>query len=491
MTAEFPPVVFTADGDKDRISRAHKAGRLTQLGTGVYSPDVHRSPEQIVREHLWTIVARRFPGAVIGDRSARTNGLPSEGFLFVIHPRRTDLRLAGVTVVPRQGPSAMPGDFSLPGGLWLAGPARGLLDNLVPTRPASGRPARTLTRTEVELWIDEILSGRGEDALNAIRDHARGLAPFLGRQQELDLLDKLVGASMNTHPTGILQTPQLIAHSQGRPYDRRRTDAFARLADYLDGRAPDSVPALPVDAPRRTLLPFYEAYFSNYIEGTEFTLEEAAAIVFDDVVPAQRPEDAHDVLGTYELTSSDEVMRDRPTSADELVEVLRRRHAILMAGRPAMSPGTFKTQANRAGETYFVAPELVEGTLKQAFDIGAGLISPFARAVYMMFVVSEVHPFADGNGRIARIMMNAELASAGEVRIVVPTVYRLNYLSALRGATHNENYPGLLAALAFARRWTARVDFTDRERAEADLVRTNALRDAHTAEEAGVRLTLP
>jgi hypothetical protein len=491
MTNVFPPVVFTTDGDKDRISRAHRAGRLLQLGTGIYSPDIDKTPEQLVREHLWTIVAKRFPGAVIADRSVRTNGLAPDGFLFVVHPRRTALRLAGTTVVPRQGPSAMPGDFALPGDLWLSGPARGLLDNLVPTRPAQGRPARTLTRAEVELWIDEILAGRGEDAINRLRDDARALAPFLGRHQELAVLDKLVGAAMNTHPTDILETPQLVARAKGQPYDRRRTDVFSRLAAYLDTLAPDSIPALPADAPRRALLPFYEAYFSNYIEGTEFTLDEAAEIVFDDVVPDQRPEDAHDILGTYELTSSDDVMRQRPAEAEELLTLLRRRHAILMAGRPTMAPGTFKTHANRAGETYFVAPDLVEGTLTQGFEIGQALISPFARAVYLMFVVSEVHPFADGNGRIARIMMNAELAGAGEVRIVIPTVYRLNYLSALKGATHNENYAGLVATLSFARRWSARVDFTDRERAEADLARTNALRDAYTAEEAGVRLTLP
>ena len=38
----------------------------------------------------------------------------------------------------------------------------------------------------------------------------------------------------------------------------------------------------------------------------------------------------------------------------------------------------------------------------------ASLDDPIARAIYMMFLVSEVHPFDDGNGRMARIMMNAE-----------------------------------------------------------------------------------
>jgi Fic family protein len=119
------------------------------------------------------------------------------------------------------------------------------------------------------------------------------------------------------------------------------------------------------------------------------------------------------------------------------------------------------------------------------------LTCPFARAVFMMFLVSEVHAFANGNGRIARVMMNAELVHAGEVRIVIPTVYRLNYLAALKAATHTSNDAALVAALALARRWTARINFFDRTTAETDLERTNALRDAREAEDAGVRLALP
>ena len=45
-------------------------------------------------------------------------------------------------------------------------------------------------------------------------------------------------------------------------------------------------------------LPFFEAYFSNFIEATEFAVEEARQIVFDNVIPPTRAEDAHDVTGT-------------------------------------------------------------------------------------------------------------------------------------------------------------------------------------------------
>jgi Fic family protein len=133
----------------------------------------------------------------------------------------------------------------------------------------------------------------------------------------------------------------------------------------------------------------------------------------------------------------------------------------------------------------------VAGTLRRGFDIGQELVGPFERAAYTMFLVAEVHPFEDGNGRIARIMMNAELVAAGEVRIIVPIVYRANYLSALRGATHNGNYRALIRTLSFARKYTARVDFSDRATAEADLERTNAFLDAQQAEADGIRLSLP
>ncbi len=106
-----------------------------------------------------------------------------------------------------------------------------------------------------------------------------------------------------------------------------------------------------------------------------------------------------------------------------------------------------------------------------------------------MFLIAEVHPFGDANSRIARIMMNAELATAGEVRIIVPTVYRNNYLSALRGATHNSSFSALRAMLAFAWRWTARVNFTDRTQAEADLMRRNATRDSNGADKPTLRLS--
>jgi len=74
---------------------------------------------------------------------------------------------------------------------------------------------------------------------------------------------------------------------------------------------------------------------------------------------------------------------------------------------------------------------------------------------------------------------------------MIPTVYRNNYLAALKGATQSAHFAALIATLRFAQRYTARIDFGSRLVAERDLARTNALLDAVEAEDNGIRLVLP
>jgi fido (protein-threonine AMPylation protein) len=96
-------------------------------------------------------------------------------------------------------------------------------------------------------------------------------------------------------------------------------------------------------------------------------------------------------------------------STEELIQILKRRHQTMMSGRAEeVNAGYFKSQNNRAGNTEFVDYTLVEGTLRQGFKYYAALTDPMAKAIFMMFIISEVHPFTNGNGRISRIMGNAE-----------------------------------------------------------------------------------
>ena len=109
----------------------------------------------------------------------------------------------------------------------------------------------------------------------------------------------------------------------------------------------------------------------------------------------------------------------------------------------------------------------------------------------MMFLVAEVHPFADGNGRAARIMMNAELVAAGEERIVIPTVYRANYLSALKALSQSGQPEPLIRMLDFAQKWTAAVEWGTLDATRRELDACNAFLDPNVADEEGRRLRMP
>jgi len=225
-------------------------------------------------------------------------------------------------------------------------------------------------------------------------------------------------------------------------------------------------------------LAFVDAYFSNFIEGTEFEIQEAVRIVFENRIPRARPEDAHDIIGTYRLAgSSAEMTRSAAAPGatfDDFATLVAGRHAAVMSGRPDKRPGVFKTEVNRAGLTVFVHPSLVRGTLRQGFEMLRSLAEPFKRAAFVMFLIAEVHPFDDGNGRVARLMMNAELISGGQRRIFIPTSYREDYLLALRALSRQVVAEPLVKMLDYAQAFSAAVSFADLQAALGVLRACNA-----------------
>ena len=159
----------------------------------------------------------------------------------------------------------------------------------------------------------------------------------------------------------------------------------------------------------------------------------------------------------------------------------------MMEARPEKLPGQFKETANQAGATLFVDPLLVQGTLRKGFEMYRALDQPFARALFMMFVVAEVHPFTDGNGRMARAMMNAELVAAGQARILVPSVYRNEYIGSLKRLTNHGDPDAFIAVMDYAQSLACRIDFADLEWARRALVACNAFEDPAD----NVRLRMP
>lgn len=100
-----------------------------------------------------------------------------------------------------------------------------------------------------------------------------------------------------------------------------------------------------------------------------------------------------------------------------------------------------------------------------------------------------MRPFDDGNGRVARLTSNAELSVAGQVRIVIPTVCRNDYLAALSGMSGGAGRSqALVAVLEYAQRWPAAIDWRDYQRSLETPTGCNAFIDPGAAEVNGQRL---
>lgn len=483
------PIIFADDLPDstlhDRVSR----GELVRLARGVYSTEIDADPGDTVRRSWRDIVGRRFPAAVVTDRSA-VWAQPHDGYLYVASAREGTLDLPGLVVVSRKGPGAIEGDIAMGAGVHLASRPRAMLDNTRPTRKRSDRPPATLSRAELADWIDHLCAVDGAEQVSGYRDAAEALANTLDvSPARVETLNEIVGAALGT-PDSTSGSTAMKARAAGIPFDQGRTLRFELLANHLRDVV-TTHPALPADAARRATLSFWEAYFSNFIEGTEFTPEEAERIVFEGEVPAARPEDAHDVLGTYQLVADETEMRRRTGSAEEFIELLQTWHHRILGGRPDKRPGEFKLYPNQAGNTVFVAPDLVEGTLRRGYEILETLTTPTQRGTFAAFLVAEVHPFDDGNGRLARAVMNAEYIAGDEQRAVIPTISRNDYLRALRRLSRQDRPDLFVTYLDRVRRWTARMDWSTLAITRALLEQTNAFLDANDAEDRGLHLLDP
>jgi fido (protein-threonine AMPylation protein) len=483
----MPEILVSSAEHKDFVYRGVKSGKLRKLASRLYTKNLTDSPESIIRRYIWQIVSGYFPGALITDRTALENAPAKDGSICLITAKGGDIKLPGLILRPRHGVAPLPTDLPFINGLFISSTARAYLENMRTTRKRNNTLPRTLTRQELEERLDTLLRRGGEDGLNKLRDEVRHIASALDMQEEAKAFDEFAGTLLGTREAA-LHSNVAKARNMGQPYDPERLVLFQALHMELRNSPPVTRLTKPYSTEAAATLAFFESYFSNFIEGTEFEVQEAADIIFKGMIPKGRPEDAHDILGTWRLASSDYEMRKVPKNAEMLLQLLKSRHAAIMEQRSERQPGQFKQSGNRAGSTTFVAPGLVEGTLKVGFELYQSLETPFQRAVFMMFLVSEVHPFVDGNGRTARIMMNAELVSGGEERIIIPTVYRNNYLSALKALSQNGYPTALIRTLDFAQKWVASTEWDDLEKTEKQLQQCNAFLDPATAEESGQRL---
>jgi Fic family protein len=429
-------IIFGSSDPKisKQISKLEKGGKIRKIAPRIYSSNLTEPIEGIIRRNLFLILGNLYPGALLSHRSAFEFQPTEEGHIFLTYSYTKKVSLPGLTIRFLAGHKPIKNDNAISGELYVSQKGRAFLENLQQSKNISGS-AKCLSLVQIESKLEQIIRVNGEDELNKVRDQAKEISTKLGMEKEFVRLNKIISALLSTHSSKILSSPIAIARAFGFPYDPGRMKLFEDLFRELKTNEFKNRTDKNISLKSFRNFAFFESYFSNYIEGTVFEVDEAKKIIETNKPLSARNEDSHDVLGTFHIVSNIKEMSVIPKSPDNFLNILGYRHKILLSARPEKNPGLFKDKNNFAGNTSFVDFNLVKGTLIQCYDFYKSLEHPFSKAAFIMFILSEIHPFLDGNGRIARIMMNAELTCAHQSKIIIPTVFRDDYLGALRKLT--------------------------------------------------------
>lgn len=176
-------------------------------------------------------------------------------------------------------------------------------------------------------------------------------------------------------------------------------------------------------------------YSSNAIEGNQLTARETAEVIEHGVtVAGKRLRDHLEALDHYEAVQWVRQLADRAMPLDEgVVTELHRR--IVARSQPEIA-GVYSSLPRRIVGSAVVfpnpakLPELMADFGKWLEAAEVGLDS----AVEAHLKLVSIHPFSDGNGRAARLLMNLMLLRAGYPPVSVRPEDRGAYLDAVERA---------------------------------------------------------
>jgi Fic family protein len=197
-------------------------------------------------------------------------------------------------------------------------------------------------------------------------------------------------------------------------------------------------------------------YHSNHLEGNSLTYGETKALILFGVTAQGKP-----LKDTLEITGHNEAINwvlemiqgDRPLTENFIREL----HSLLLQDSykesknakgeivpRKISAGKYKTTPNHVetvtGEIfYFATPE---ETPAKMFDLinwyneksNEKEPNPILIAAEFHYKFIRIHPFDDGNGRTARILMNFILMKFGFPPVIIKTEDKANYFAALQFA---------------------------------------------------------
>lgn len=175
-------------------------------------------------------------------------------------------------------------------------------------------------------------------------------------------------------------------------------------------------------------------YHSNAIEGNTLTLMETKVVLEGITVGGKLLREHFEAINHRDaiLYVEDVVRRDEPLTEWQI----RNLHRLVLKQIDDENAGVYrKLNVTIAGARH-VPPDMLVvheqmAALLHWYDHEAARLHPVERAARLHSDFVKIHPFVDGNGRTARLLLNLELMKAGFPAVVLPVERRLAYYEAL------------------------------------------------------------
>jgi len=196
-------------------------------------------------------------------------------------------------------------------------------------------------------------------------------------------------------------------------------------------------------------------HHSNSIEGSTLTLEETELLLDKNLTPNSKP--LHHTYMALDHYDALKFILDTAANKTALSEqIIKNTSALVMkntgsmisaaAGNFDSSKGEYRKLTVRAGDTTFPDYKKVPGYVnKLVSDINQSLQkSESPEDIYKLsfnahYQLVTIHPFADGNGRVSRLIMNYVQHYKGLPLTIIYNEDKLDYFNALKKTRENED----------------------------------------------------
>lgn len=217
---------------------------------------------------------------------------------------------------------------------------------------------------------------------------------------------------------------------------------LSRKKDLLDAQRP--LPATAVRRLREQLMVEW-IYHSNAIEGSTLTLRETQLILETGLTIGGKSLREHfEVINHREAIEYVEALAtgDEPINAFHVRQI----HQLVLAHIDDANAGQYRSLPVRIAGARHQPPDSWEipalmTSWTQWLNDEAAALHPVERAALAHHRLVAIHPFIDGNGRSARLMMNLLLLRAGYPPTIILRENRAQYYRVLAEADHQRESP--------------------------------------------------